>query len=39
MNWDPVDGMILRSQRIDKINFERSKSKVDFNFTSIIVDA
>ncbi len=38
-DWNPADGMIQRSLRFDKITFDRSKSGMDFDFTSIILDA
>lgn len=39
MEWNPADGMIRRSHRFDKITFDRSNSGVNFDFTSIILDA
>lgn len=39
IEWAPESGMIRRSTRFDKINFDRSKSGVNFEFTSIILDA
>lgn len=39
IDWDPADGMIRRSRRFDKISFDRSNSEVQFDFTSIILDA
>jgi predicted SAM-dependent methyltransferase len=39
IEWEPADGMIQRSQRFDKIIFDRSKSGGHFDFTSIILDA
>jgi predicted SAM-dependent methyltransferase len=35
-DWDPVDGMIMRSARFDKqVEFRRG----NLNYTSLIVDA
>jgi predicted SAM-dependent methyltransferase len=39
IDWDPADGMIRRSKRFDKANFDRSESGRNFDFTSIILDA
>lgn len=37
--WNPVDGMIQRSDRYDRQFFDRSQSGGNFHFTSLIIDA
>lgn len=37
--WDPAEGMIRRSKRFDKVTIDRSAASVDFDFTSLILDA